>query len=49
MSSTVKLVLVGVLGVAVGYATCYFVAKNHHGSADQKQEIDPATGKPKGK
>jgi len=29
MSSTVKLVLAGVVGIAVGYAACHFMAKKH--------------------
>ena len=29
MSNTIKLVLAGLVGVAVGYATCHFMAKKH--------------------
>ena len=33
MSSTLKLVLAGVVGLAVGYAACHFMAKKHTAAA----------------
>lgn len=41
MSSTLKLVLAGVVGLAVGYAACHFMAKKHTAAAAAAPAAEP--------